>query len=64
MAAEIKLSVHVRAGDTEACWGSLRVPVADGRMDERAFRREMVGFLRAAADHLEKPSDEEDGETT
>jgi hypothetical protein len=56
MPAEAKLPVHVRAGDAEACWGSIRVPLVDGGMDEDAFRREMATFLRAAADHLESPA--------
>ncbi|MGW0550552.1 hypothetical protein [Streptomyces altiplanensis] len=62
MPATIKLPVLVRAGDTEACWGSIRVPLRDGRMDETAFRREMAGFLRAAADHLENPSEDDQEE--
>ena len=62
MAADAKLPVHVRVGDTEACWGSVRVPVVDGRLDEGAFRREMAAFLRAAAECLEKSSVDEDRE--
>jgi hypothetical protein len=62
MSAEINLPVHVRAGDTEACWGSVRVPVVDGGLDVRTFRREMAALLRAAADCLDTPSDDEDGE--
>ncbi|GAB2731758.1 hypothetical protein ACFPZJ_07580 [Streptomyces bullii] len=57
MPAEIKLPVHVRAGDTEACWGSVTVSLTNGRVEESTFRREMAAFLRAAADHLEKPGE-------
>lgn len=61
MPAEIKLPVNVRAGDTEACWGSVRVRLTDGRVDERSFRREMASFLRAAADRLDKPTEDDEG---
>jgi hypothetical protein len=64
MSAEIELPVHVRVGETEACWGSVRIPVSDGCMDGRAFRREMAAFLRAAADHLEKSDVGQEGEDT
>ena len=66
MAAEIVLPVYVRVGGTEACWGSVTVPLTGGAVDETAFRREMTGFLRGAADCLENPtedSEEADGGT-
>ncbi|MBP8532364.1 hypothetical protein [Streptomyces sp. MK37H] len=60
MAVDIQLPVHVRVGETEACWGSVTVPVIDGALDEATLRREMAGFLRAAADQLENPGNVEE----
>ncbi|MFB8772109.1 hypothetical protein [Streptomyces broussonetiae] len=60
MSAEIKLPVRVRVGETEACWGSVRVPVTDGRVDELAFRRELAAFLRETADALEDPTEDDE----
>ncbi|WP_381018868.1 hypothetical protein [Streptomyces bullii] len=31
--------------------------MTNGRVEESTFRREMAAFLRAAADHLEKPGE-------
>lgn len=62
MAAEANLPVYVRVGDTEACWGSVTVPLLDGSLNESVFRRQMAEFLRAAAEHLERPRAEEDRE--
>ncbi|MBL1100135.1 hypothetical protein [Streptomyces coffeae] len=61
MALEMKLPVQIRAGETEACWGSVTVKVTESGIDKAAFPREMALFLRAAADHLENPGENDEG---
>lgn len=70
MPAEITLPVHVRVGDhPEAHFGDLTVPltaaVVEGglRIGIAEYRTRMAAFLRAAADAIENPS-EDDEEAT
>lgn len=59
MPAEITLPVYVRVGNhEEAHFGEVTIPVTSGEATLPCFRREMAAFLRAAADEIERPSEE------
>lgn len=60
MPAEIVLPVHVRVGGSEARWGTVAVPVADGEVGEAALRHALADFLHAAADCLKDPDLEDE----
>ncbi|MFE9906421.1 hypothetical protein [Streptomyces achromogenes] len=60
MPTEITLPVHVRVGDHAAgCWGEVTIPVVGGRVSLRAARRTLADFLRAAADEIETPTEDD-----
>jgi hypothetical protein len=60
MAAEISMPVYVRVGDVEARWGELTVEATDGTVREQDTRRELAAFLRASADQVENPSEDDE----
>ncbi|MEU9921882.1 hypothetical protein AB0H51_11395 [Streptomyces griseoluteus] len=60
MPAEIKLSVYLRVGQTpEAHFGDVTMPVRDGEVQVHVYRQHLAEFLRAAADAVENPTDDE-----
>jgi hypothetical protein len=64
MAADFKLPVYVRVGDhPEAHFGDVTIGLTDGLLDEAAYRKEMAAFLRAAADAIENPSEDDEEPT-
>lgn len=61
MPAEIKLPVYVRVGEQdEAHFGEVTISVPEGEATVSAVRRELAAFLRAAADEMENPSQDEE----
>ncbi|MFD3574762.1 hypothetical protein [Streptomyces sp. NPDC058644] len=60
MPAEVNIPIHVRAGDTERCWGTVSVALVNGVLDETALRHNVAEFLRESADVLESPSEDDE----
>ncbi|MEU6279742.1 hypothetical protein [Streptomyces sp. NPDC047028] len=60
MRAEITLPVHLRVGDYDGCFGDLTVGLEDGVVPLPGLRTQLAGFLRAAAEAIENPSQDDE----